>query len=298
LKKISYWIRNYFGFSQKEAAGFILLVVFILFFLFLPVVYNRIINSESPDYTSDQRKLDSLILKIEPSSLTKDATHKQTSFNLHLSNFNPNQVNKEEMLSLGFEKKIAERIINFRNMGGSFKTKKDLLKIYGLPNDFFNKLQPFILLPDSIIREKSRSPKEVFTFDINKTDTIQLNLLKGIGQILAARIIKYRDKLGGFINKDQFNEVYGLSPPALDELKKHAFITNEFVPVKLDINNADKKTLSDHPYITNKMAVSIINFRQQHGFYKTVENIREIKSLSEEDMRKLLPYFSVTPTPD
>jgi competence protein ComEA len=297
LKKISYWIRNYFGFSQKETSGFIVIIILILFFLFLPLAYKQLINSKTPDYTSDQRKLDSLIIKMEENIYKDSSSVKQANLtNIKLFPFDPNSAGKEEMLSLGFEKRMAERIINFRNKGGTFRIKKDLLKIYGLPNSLFLKLQHFILLPDSLTSAvKNKQQKKVHTFDINKTDTSQLNFLKGIGSILASRIIKYRDKLGGFISKDQFKEVYGLSPLALDELNKYAFIINDFTPQKIKINSADQLTLSAHPYITNKMAAIIINYRKQHGLFKTEGNIREMKSISPEEIKKVLPYLNFNP---
>jgi competence protein ComEA len=271
------------------------IIILILLFLFLPLAYKQFIYSENSNYSSDQRKLDSLIIKMKE-NINKDSFKHANLINIKLFPFDPNSAGKEEMLSLGFEKRMAERIINFRNKGGAFRIKKDLLKIYGLPNSLFLKLQHFILLPDSLASAvKNKRQKEVHTYDINKTDTSQLNLLKGIGSILASRIIKYRDKLGGFINKEQFKEVYGLSPLALDELNKYTFIINDFTPQKIKINTADQFTLSAHPYITNKMAATIINYRKQHGLFKTEGNIREMKSISPEEIKKVLPYLNFNP---
>ncbi|MEZ4904304.1 MAG: helix-hairpin-helix domain-containing protein [Spirosomataceae bacterium] len=74
-------------------------------------------------------------------------------------------------------------------------------------------------------------PKNQFltTFDINSADTTQLIRLKGIGSKLAARIIKFRDGLGGFASSAQYTEVYGLDSLALSELGRFAEVRT---PVK------------------------------------------------------------------
>jgi DNA uptake protein ComE-like DNA-binding protein len=300
LKKISYWIRTNFGFSQNEASGFIVILIIMLLFLFLPLIYkNLLVNRETVDYSADQRKLDSTLARLAKHSLNDSSDVKQRgAMKIPPSDFDPNKISKKEMVALGFENRMAGRIINYRNKGGLFKVKKDLLKIYGFPPTLFLKLHPFILLPDSVPSKSNKHERPQLSFDINLADTSDLNQLKEIGSVLSTRIIKYRDKLGGFLNQDQFNEVYGLSPLALEELKKHTYIKNDFIPVKLDVNFADKEALSLHPYLSNKTAMNILNYRKQHGSFKTENEIREIKSLSEEVIKKILPYliFNKNPT--
>jgi competence protein ComEA len=292
LKKISYWIRKYFGFSQKEASGFIVLLFLILFFLFLPFLYNNLTNPESENSGSDKRMLDSLVRSIEHHANNKTATLKNSD-PLTITAFDPNKADKNGMISLGITPRLAERIINYRMKGGVFRVKKDLLKIFGFPQDLYALLQKSILLPDSLPLNIKKKATEIFVQDINSADTFHLKSLKGIGQVFASRIIKYRNKLGGFINKDQYREVYGLTPFALEELNKQTFIKNDFTPLKININTADKATLSAHPYLSNKMAVAIINYREQHGPFKSAEDLMEIKSMSPEEIAKLIPYLAV-----
>jgi competence protein ComEA len=293
VKKISYWIRNYFGFSQKEASGFVILIFLILIFLFLPLAYNSFTSSDYIDYHSDKIKLDSLVLALKQYS-KKDSAYSKKSERMisSLSGFNPNLIDKNKMISLGFGNSTAERIIKYRKKGGTFRIKKDLLKIYGFPLKTFLELENFILLPDSLPGRTIETPIKILSFDINNSDTNQLKILKGIGSVLAGRIIKYRDKLGGYMNKDQFKEVYGLSPLALEELSRYTFIKNDFIPEKININTASLETLSGHPYITNKVAAILINYRKQHSPLESKDDIKEIKSMSADEINKILPYLN------
>jgi competence protein ComEA len=298
MKTISYWIRGYFGFSQKEASGFIILSALIIITLFTPSIYTEITSPISNSRLSDQKILEDLIAEIEKAKHTKTKTSDSSGFKLERATFfmfDPNTASLSDLRKLGIQKYLAERIIKYRDKGGKFRIKSDLKKIYGVTEDQFQKLQSFIQLPDSFEKtERKNQLKNVtnLAFDINKADTSQLNKLKGIASVMSARIIKYRDKLGGFVNKTQLSEVYSISPLAIEELGKNTFIEKNFIPAKLNINTLTSEILSAHPYIGKKFAVIIVNYRSQHGKFNSPEDMRKIISISPEQIEKLRPYLS------
>ncbi|WP_433439785.1 helix-hairpin-helix domain-containing protein [Nonomuraea sp. CA-141351] len=55
--------------------------------------------------------------------------------------------------------------------------------------------------------------------DLNSATTAQLEQLPGVGEVLAARIIEFRDSHGGFTTVEQLREVSGIGPRKFDELK-------------------------------------------------------------------------------
>jgi competence protein ComEA len=297
MKTISYWIRGYFGFSQKEASGFIILSLLIIIALFAPPIYNRLSPPAHNSKISDQQNLKHLIAEIEGKELTRPETKNSSTLaqKINYFKFDPNTASESDFQKLNVQKYIAERIVKFRAKGGKFRIKKDLKKIYGFSELQFQELRTFILLPDSIERkEKKYSSKQItpLTFDINKADTIQLNKLKGIANIMSARIIKYRDKLGGFVNKTQLSEVYSISPLALEELEKRTFIEKNFIPEKLNVNTASAEILATHPYLGKKSAMVILNYRAQHGKFENANDLRKIISIPTEQLEKLEPYFA------
>ncbi|MBK6988975.1 MAG: helix-hairpin-helix domain-containing protein [Bacteroidetes bacterium] len=92
--------------------------------------------------------------------------------------------------------KQANSVLNYLKKGGSFKTKKDVKKIYGMNDQLYAALFPYIDLPDSFVRKENFPGKKEQNYfsviDLNKADSIALEKLKGIGPTLASRIVKYR----------------------------------------------------------------------------------------------------------
>jgi DNA uptake protein ComE-like DNA-binding protein len=137
-------------------------------------------------------------------------------------------------------------------------------------------------------------PQPLQYFDINTADEVQLSTIKGIGPVLAARIVKLRNKLGGFISQTQYQEVYGLRPEVVARLKKRTCISVGFQPKKLDINTADTQTLAVHPYITYQQARGIVHYRAQHGPFLTAEALSALVLIDEATLEKLKPYLSAS----
>jgi competence protein ComEA len=51
-------------------------------------------------------------------------------------------------------------------------------------------------------------PKEI---DINTATAEEWKALPGIGEVLANRIIKFRERIGGFVSMEQLHKTYGIS---------------------------------------------------------------------------------------
>ena len=223
--------------------------------------------------------------------------------------FNPNTATVEELQKLGIAPFIAQRIQKYREKGGKFRLKTDFKKMYGLSEEKYNELATYIQLPDNLSTAKDFTkeqtpytstsnpiaptttyiPKKPVQFDLNAADTAQLKTIKGIGSVLADRIIKFRTKLGGFHAKEQLTEVYGLQPDVIEELVKYGVITTRLT--KININTADEATLKAHPYIGYKVASVLIAYRKQHGNYKTADDLLKIHVLDASKVEKLKPYL-------
>lgn len=241
-----------------------------------------------PDFTQNSRE-------FNPKE--KAAKPKSVKFT-----FNPNLATKEDFIQLGIPAYVANNIINYRNKGGKFRYRNDFQKIYNLDPALFAELYSFIDLPEkkedydeqriqvAYENEKPERPeprKTISPFDLNRADTIQLKSLRGIGSVLANRIVKYRQSLGGFYSLQQLNEVYGLNEEAIAELSKYGKIDTE--PNKIKINEV--KFLK-HPYLTANQAKAIINYRNQHGSFQNIKDLGAIKILDVETLGKIEPYLS------
>lgn len=306
FEKLKSWVRRYFGFSRTETNGFMVLVVLFPVVLFLPAFLKIVINQNTYTNTLNTEQLDSLVTLMEEKIVAAgkvDAENKETG-KIKLARFNPNTVKHEELLDMGLEAKIAATIINYRQKGGKFVVKHDLKKIYGLNDDEFNRLKHYIDLPDKIQFQGTRQRTDKGTdglrnsvpnykFDINRVDTAQLISVKGIGDVLSMRIIKFRNKLGGFITMDQLDEVYGLSEEALRLIDKRGYVSDNFQPERININEGTADQISGHPYITQKLANQIVKYRNQHGKFEDLEQLLNIHLISRSDYERLKPYLTL-----
>ena len=138
---------------------------------------------------------------------------------------------------------------------------------------------------------KAYDLQQLQPFDINTTDAAQLSTIKGIGAVLAARIVKFRDKLEGFVSQAQYQEVYGLRPAVVQRLQKHTYIQADFCPALLNINTADIPTLAAHPYLTYQQAKHIVRYREQHGPFSNVEALSALVCMDQATMEKVSAYL-------
>ncbi|MCC9137283.1 ComEA family DNA-binding protein [Pontibacter silvestris] len=319
MKKLKYWIRRNFSFSQREVDAFLVLVVIMVLLTVAPFLFNRLFSPGITNSTvSDKQLLDSLVAQLESKLPVREQPgYNEPSVTLHL--FNPNQLTVEEWQAFGLPKYLAQRILNYRNKVGDFSYKAELGKIYGLPDSVFQKLYPYIQLPEDRPKKYSGSqrvaqdessipnpsansnwsnnrPKEKFVlapFNINTADTTKLKQIRGIGSKLSARIVKYRNGLGGFHSMAQLQEVYGLQPEVVDSLQKYTFVAKAYAPPQLNINAATSDQLKMHPYISSNVARAIVAYREQHGEYKRVEDVQQVKLVTAELFDKLRPYLAL-----
>lgn len=290
------WIRNLFGFSGKEINGFLILLPSMLILIASEPVYRMWVVSRTDDFSKEKKYLDSLE-QFWTTIPTRDSLVETTLFA-----FDPNKVSKNDMVKLGFSESLSIRIANYRQKGGQFRLRRDLLKIYGMDSSFYQRLYPYILLPESkeIVREtqhqKSTTQSQknrLASFDLNQADTTALKSVYGIGSKLANRIIRFRERLGGFVKHEQVKEVYGLDSTVTAELLKISFIAEDFTPRKIDLNTADETEFSAHPYIKKSVAKAIVAYRFQHGKFSDIEQLKKLTLISAEEIEKIRPYLKI-----
>ncbi|MCK5702475.1 MAG: helix-hairpin-helix domain-containing protein [Cyclobacteriaceae bacterium] len=252
--------------------------VIALILLFSPNIVIRQNRSVDP---ADIKKLDSLVAILENDELPN------THHTLFL--FNPNEISPDSLMLLGFPKKVAERLINYRSKGGRFYIKMDVKKIYGITDQLMGDIYTFINLLDSTSRDHLKKTEQ--KFDLNYANVNQLKKVSLIGDVLANRIVKYRDLLGGFVNMDQLDEVYGLSEMAKKHLKSITFISTKFKPHLIKINRDQADVILRHPYISFQLAEDIIRFREINSTIESEKVLAHFKSIDKSKFEKLIPYL-------
>jgi len=265
-----------------------------LLIFFSRPLFDMFYSPKPRDFSYEQARLDSLVALINMEKVNDSSAMPS------LFRFDPNVATKNQLSSLGFKPYVVSRIINYREKGGRFRTKPDLLKIWGMDTATYERLLPFIVLPTQkstaiIIRPEkaANNKKEESPFDLNSVDSTELLKIYGIGPVRAQRIIKFRESLGGFINKAQIFEVYGLDSVVVNRLLQRSFIREGFEPRKINVNAANENDLSAHPYLSKNEARAIVAYRFQHGDFTAVMDIRKIHNITDKTFPRIEPYLTV-----
>ncbi|GAA0535528.1 ComEA family DNA-binding protein [Chitinophaga japonensis] len=127
--------------------------------------------------------------------------------------------------------------------------------------------------------------------DINQADSAAWEALPGIGPVLAARIVRFREKLGGFHAIAQIAETYGLPDSTFKKIQPSLRLGSVSLK-KLDINEMDEQSLAKHPYIRYKLARLIVKYRSVHGPFSRPEQLQNIPLVDDSIYRKLEKYIS------
>ncbi|MFT6148838.1 MAG: competence ComEA-like helix-hairpin-helix protein [Saprospiraceae bacterium] len=277
-----------------------------------PEDFKKIYTLKAADY---QRLLPFIQLEKRNQNNYKPEKEAQPNRIVEQFAFNPNTTNKADFERLGLTARTAQSIINYRNKGGKFYKPEDFKKIYTLNEVDYKRLESYINIPkkekpgpnfttakgteNDGIMDFSTVPKTDYIkksttveIDINTAKVEDFQQLKGIGAGYAKRIIKYRTQLGGFLNINQIQEVYGISKETFESIKPQLIQISKIIQ-KININTTDYETLITHPYIDSKRANAIIKYRKQHGNFKSIEDLKNIYAISAKTLERIKPYLKV-----
>ena len=123
--------------------------------------------------------------------------------------------------------------------------------------------------------------------DLNSADSTELVRLPGIGPATALKILRYRERLGGYSDIRQLTEIEGLP----DSLIKWFIITDTIALSKIAVNKATLTELRRHPYLDFYQARAIVEFRNERGNIKGPEQLSFIEEFSAQDLERLMPYL-------
>lgn len=278
------FLQNYFGFNREQRNGLLVLLFVSFTLLVIRAVYPLTIK---PD-----KDIILLNLPLYERMLDEKSDEETPESSIKLFFFNPNTVSYEQLLQLGFKEKNAQTFLKYRSKGATFKQKTDLQKVYGISPELYEKLEPYILIPND--KKSSEDSKQIAVqrqqkkLELNSADSLQLLELKGIGPSYTKRILKYRSILGGYVSVEQLKEVYGFDEELFEKVKPYVEVNASLVK-KIKINSDDFKTVNKHPYISYELCKIIFDWRRKTVITET--NLKDI--LNDEVLyNKLLPYLA------
>jgi DNA uptake protein ComE-like DNA-binding protein len=289
-------IKSFLNFSKKELNGILILNVLIFIVLASPFAYK--LFSNSPKYNFKPFKIDAQNLKKSLPVLTENM-EKLSLKKDNLFYFDPNLISDQDWEKLGLSSKQIKVIRNYVKNGGKFYQKDDLKRIYSISESHYLMLEPFI----QIAHSKSADPNNKFiksnrpvssiqipVIELNTADSITLLKVRGIGPAFASRIIRFRNRIGGFYQVDQLREVYGIDSIKFSQIQDQLKVNSALIQ-KINVNKVTFEQLKSQPYLTYKQINAIIQYRHQHGNFNEINDLKKIVVLNEEIIRKIEPYI-------
>jgi len=267
----------------------VVLVIVIILVLALPYAWPL----WRKDNTINQKDFDkaiALLSKARIDSSGNKTVSDAKNPNPTLFDFNPNNLPAPQWKQLGLSDHQVSIIKNYESKGGHFYKNTDVQKIYGITAEDYKRLEPYIDIPQKG-EYVSNKLKPGATVEVNTADSAKLTQVRGIGPSFAMRIIRYRDRLGGFYHLEQLKDVYGVDTAKYAEIKDQLRVDPAAV-TKISINSISFASLRQFPYLTYKQVNAIIQYRAQHGNYASMNDMRNIAIITPQDIQKIEPYLS------
>lgn len=295
-----------FSFSRKERNGIFGLILIIFLLILAGKLIPFLIPADRTNFKEWESEVNACLAEYE----NKDSTRKE----LVLVAFDPNKVDSVGLTNMGLPEKIVANWVHYLRKGGAFRTKTDVKKIFGMTSLLYEQLDTFMVIQTRSISfnrvERQRSiiqtvpgtrhdtiafrafPKKeksgTFVLELNSTDSINLIRIPGIGPVLASRIIRYRNLLGGYYTVSQIKEVYGLKGEIYPVVS--SYLTVEPSSVKtFNINFSTLNEIGHHPYIGYKTARKLLRLRDKMGKFLASEDLSSI--VNSDSLKRLVPYL-------
>ncbi|TAF53136.1 MAG: helix-hairpin-helix domain-containing protein [Sphingobacteriia bacterium] len=249
--------------------------------------------------------------------------------------FDPNTLDSMGWVRLGLAPLPLRHLLHYRQKGGRFRQPKDLLRIWDMDPAWGQSVLSWIRLPaqtkgqlgtyrlnnenafgkpfshqgsshyaatgkqtatDHLLGNKSYFKKAVSLLGINSANQADWEALPGIGPVLARRILRFREHLGGFKSVSQIAQTYGLTDSVFQALAPRLFLDSVPASPSAQKPFSTASIPSSHPPpsinhaqvsdlekvgISTHVARAIVGFRRQNGPYLSLEDLKKIPFIQD-----------------
>lgn len=294
--------KDFFYYTKSERRVILLLLAIALLLLGIWAIMEYLRPVEVPVTLSESEEIDSFLANLEEQEKIRKSHTPKNEISVVLQPFDPNTADSVLLRQLGLPVYIVRNILKYRAKGGVFRSPESFSRIYGLKEEVYQKLKPYITIapPVSVSHVRTdtfRQLKDTIPYipkyeegtivDLNKVDTSILKRIPGIGSTLARMIVVYRQRLGGFYDVSQLQEV----PHVGVELNKWFVVTPAGLH-KIQVNSASLDKLRSHPYMDFYKAKAIMEYRRKRGKIKGLSQLSMFEEFTEKDLKRLSPYLT------
>lgn len=226
--------------------------------------------------------------------------------------FDPNEADSAQLRRIGLPGWMARNVVRYRQKGGVFRKPEDFRRIYGMTDERFETLRPYIRIarrdtattptivdkiqPDTTSKDSTRKPaiplfQHVRKYpagtiiELNQADTTELKKIPGVGSVIARMIVKYRTRLGGYYSVSQLKDIRLRA-----DLLEPWFSVDTTAIRRINLNRGGTASLRRHPYINFYQARAIVEWRKEHGPLKDLTPFEQHPDFTKEDLERLGHY--------
>jgi competence protein ComEA len=299
MKKV---LKDYFSFSRNERNGIGLLLIIILVLLIALQLTQYMVKVKKADFSAFQKEVAEFEASIDSTSNDKNIANPRRNLPMAIDEgftVDPATATDQEWIKLGLTGHQVITLRHYLSKGGKLSKPEDLKKIYGIKDHQYNVISPHLKFESKtsesanrplFIKSKSENNKNILV-ELNSADTFSILAVPGIGKVFANRIIRYRNQLGGFHDKNQLLEVYGFDSVMFGKISPIVLIDTLKLK-KINLNLAGFTELK-HPYLNSYQIKGILKYRKYRGKISDTKELLKNNLLSPESYRKVKPYLIV-----
>ena len=206
---------------------------------------------------------------------------------IHYEPFRIDTVTVAYLRTIGFTHRRATAFIRYRDMRGGLRNIEEVRECYVIPSAECDTLARYIIFPEIATTEER--------IELNGADSATLRSIYGIGEKSVVEIIKYRQKLGGFVRVEQLSEVKSVTESNFEKILQQIYCDSCNIS-KIDINFARPQRLAAHPYISDASLRKLLKTRQLKGGWSRIEEMIDDKIFTRDEAERLRPYLRFTRT--
>ncbi|MFS4416217.1 ComEA family DNA-binding protein [Maribacter sp. 2307ULW6-5] len=215
--------------------------------------------------------------------------------------FNPNYVSDYKGYTLGMSVEELDRLHQFREAGRFVNSAAEFQEVTGVGDSLLRALAPLFKFPEWTTSRRSSkktgekratSREALAKRDLNAATAEELKEIHGIGDKLSQRIVKFRERLGGFLVKGQLYETYGLDKEVADRVFERYGLPNPPKIQKLDVNSATAQELAQLVYIDWSLARAIVDYRISNDSIASLDELLRIKDFPSHRIDRIKLYLT------
>ncbi len=282
--------KSHFKFNKQERSG-----IFFLLFLIVSIQLGYFFFRSFPSHEKNALNLASKSQE-RVDSLKQLVLRKDT---ITLYPFNPNFITDYKGYTLGMSVEEIDRLHAFRTTGKFVNSIEEFQVVTQISDSLLNTFARFFKFPEwtktnlKNQKELNYSVEKIEIFDLNKATVKDLQVINGIGKKLSTRIVKFRDRLGGFLVQEQLFDVYGLEVDVADRLLKRFKVLSTPVVKKININTASVSQLVKLIYIRYDVAQEIVAYREKNGKFNSFNELTAVDGFPTEKIDRIVLYLSL-----